>query len=227
MRRAAAGTALDADAAAHRRRPAVLPALRAAAARVHPRHAGAKGDAGSGRRSSNRSRLFPARDPLQARHPRRPILRKAAGKSCSPTATCWRPLLLILLSNALDAIPDGGEIRVRCRPLGAGTVGFAVQRRWLRHQLRPISSTCSNPSSRPRSPARAPAWAWPSRTMSSLEHGGSIRIESEPGQSATTAYRRSAAAAAGGAQGSRYEDRGEPRGARILVVDDDAASPPR
>ena len=45
-------------------------------------------------------------------------------------------LLLTLLSNALDAVPAGGEISLRCRAL-ARHRRLHRQRQWLRHQPRP------------------------------------------------------------------------------------------
>jgi signal transduction histidine kinase len=38
-----------------------------------------------------------------------------------------KPFLLILLSNALDATPAGGEIQVSCYPLPEGSVEIAVR----------------------------------------------------------------------------------------------------
>ena len=86
-------------------------------------------------------------------------------------------LLLTLLSNALDAVPAGGEMRsvaaVRRAPSAsrsATTAAASVLNTW---------NTSSNRSSPLRNPARGPAWAWPSRATWSWSMGD--RSESRAG----------------------------------------------
>jgi PAS domain S-box-containing protein len=95
-------------------------------------------------------------------------------------------LLLVLLSNALDAIPERGEIRVRCRRAAADTVGFAVEDNGcgiapadLEHVFEPFFTT--------KGPGKGTGLGLAIARNVVLEHGGTIRIESEPGVR-TTAY---------------------------------------
>lgn len=90
-------------------------------------------------------------------------------------------LLLILLTNALDAVPDGSRIDVRCRRAGGERI-----------EVRIADEGCGIP------PAELPRVFEPFYTTKGsgkgtglglaiarnivLEHGGSIRLESEPGR---------------------------------------------
>jgi signal transduction histidine kinase len=89
-------------------------------------------------------------------------------------------LLLTLLSNALDAVPPGGEIRLCCRRPSPGMVGFTVSDNGcgispthLEHVFEPFFTT--------KEPGKGTGLA---RNVV-MEHGGSIEIESRPGEGTT------------------------------------------
>jgi len=95
-------------------------------------------------------------------------------------------LLLILLSNALDAVPPGGEIRTFCRSMAPGRVGFAVHdngcgiRAADRERVfEPFFTT--------KEPGKGTGLGLAIARNVVLEHGGTIEIESQPG-AGTTAY---------------------------------------
>ena len=92
-------------------------------------------------------------------------------------------LLLTLLSNALDAVPAGGEIRLRCRP-SPGTVGFTVSDNGcgispahLEHVFEPFFTT--------KEPGKGTGLGLAIARNVVMEHGGSIEIESRPGEGTT------------------------------------------
>ena len=95
-------------------------------------------------------------------------------------------LLLALLSNALDAVPAGGEIRVRCRPAASGMVGFAITDNGcgipaanLERVFEPFFTT--------KDPGKGTGLGLAIARNVVVEHGGTIQLESEPGIG-TTAY---------------------------------------
>ncbi len=93
-------------------------------------------------------------------------------------------VLLILLSNALDASRPDGEIRVRCRPLPANRVEIAVRDNGvgigeadLARVFEPFFTT--------KDPGKGTGLGLAIARNFVAEHGGSIRIESVPGHGAT------------------------------------------
>ncbi len=93
-------------------------------------------------------------------------------------------VLLILLSNALDAVGKCGEIRVRCRPLPANRVEIAVRDNGvginegdLARVFEPFFTT--------KDPGKGTGLGLAIARNFATEHGGSIRIESKAGQGAT------------------------------------------
>ncbi|MGE5278628.1 MAG: two-component system sensor histidine kinase NtrB [Acidobacteriota bacterium] len=88
-------------------------------------------------------------------------------------------LFLILLSNALDAVLDGGEIAVRCCRTDEGRIevriadqGCGIAPSELPHVFEPFYTT--------KGPGKGTGLGLPIARNIVLEHGGSIRIESEP-----------------------------------------------
>ena len=95
-------------------------------------------------------------------------------------------VLLILLSNALDALPPGGEIRVRCRPLPSGLAeievsdnGMGISPAHLARVFEPFFTT--------KDPGKGTGLGLAIAKNFVTEHGGSIRLESELGKG-TSAY---------------------------------------
>jgi PAS domain S-box-containing protein len=95
-------------------------------------------------------------------------------------------LLLVLLSNALDAVAPGGEIRVRCRRRSAGRVEFAVSdngsgiaAKDLERVFEPFFTT--------KEPGKGTGLGLAIARNVVLEHGGTIRMESTVG-AGTTAF---------------------------------------
>src|ERR1051326_612847 len=93
-------------------------------------------------------------------------------------------LLLILLTNALDAVSSGGKIAIRCIPEAAGRIAFAVQDngcgisgRDLDHVFEPFFTT--------KEPGKGTGLGLAIARNVAHEHGGSIRMESEPGAGTT------------------------------------------
>jgi len=93
-------------------------------------------------------------------------------------------VLLILLSNALDAIPAGGVIRLRCRPLPGSRAQIAVSDNGagispanLARVFEPFFTT--------KEPGKGTGLGLAIARNFATEHGGSIRLESEPGKGAT------------------------------------------
>jgi PAS domain S-box-containing protein len=93
-------------------------------------------------------------------------------------------LLLTLLSNALDAVPAGGEIRLRCRRGATGTVGFTVSDNGcgispahLEHVFEPFFTT--------KEPGKGTGLGLAIARNVVVEHGGTIEIESRLGEGTT------------------------------------------
>ena len=87
------------------------------------------------------------------------------------------------MSNALDAVPAGGEIRLRCRR-SPGTVGFTVSDNGcgispahLEHVFEPFFTT--------KEPGKGTGLGLAIARNVVMEHGGAIHIESRPGEGTT------------------------------------------
>jgi len=92
-------------------------------------------------------------------------------------------LLLTLLSNALDAVPSGGEIRLRCRR-SPGSIGFTVSDNGsgispahLEHVFEPFFTT--------KEPGKGTGLGLAIARNVVMEHGGTIAIESRAGEGTT------------------------------------------
>jgi signal transduction histidine kinase len=95
-------------------------------------------------------------------------------------------VLLILLSNALDAIPAGGRIGITCHPLPPDSIEVAVcdngpgiSQANMARVFEPFFTT--------KEPGKGTGLGLAIAKNFVTEHGGSIRIESDAGQG-TTAY---------------------------------------
>ena len=109
---------------------------------------------------------------------------KGRGRQVHADRNLLETLLLILLSNALDAVSPGGEIRAFCRVVSPDRVGFAVHdngcgiRAADRERVfEPFFTT--------KEPGRGTGLGLAIARNVVLEHGGTIEIESEPGAGAT------------------------------------------
>ncbi len=115
-------------------------------------------------------------------------------------------VLLILLSNALDATGAGGEIHIRCLPIAGHQIEVAVSDNGpgispdnLARVFEPFFTT--------KEPGRGTGLGLAIAKNFVTEHGGSIRIESEPGKGAT-AYLRLPLAVVGELAQDTIESRG-------------------
>ena len=95
-------------------------------------------------------------------------------------------VLLILLSNALDAVSAGGEIRMRCRcilpdrmEVAVSDNGCGISPADLHHIFEPFFTT--------KEPGKGTGLGLAIAKNLIAEHGGAIRLESELG-TGTTAY---------------------------------------
>lgn len=90
-------------------------------------------------------------------------------------------LFLILLSNALDAVPEGGAIDVRCVRAGEGRIeiritdeGCGISPSQLPHVFEPFYTT--------KGPGKGTGLGLAIARNIVLDHGGSIRLENAPEQ---------------------------------------------
>jgi signal transduction histidine kinase len=96
----------------------------------------------------------------------------------------FETVMLILLSNALDAMPAGGEIHVSCRAIPEGRVEVSV--RDSGSGIDPANMTrVFEPFFTTKEPGKGTGLGLAIARNFAVEHGGSIRIESEPGRGAT------------------------------------------
>jgi PAS domain S-box-containing protein len=92
-------------------------------------------------------------------------------------------LLLTLLSNALDAVSAGGEVRVRCRPAPAAVEieiadnGCGISEADLAHIFEPFFTT--------KPPGKGTGLGLAIARNIVAEHGGTIRLDGAPGKGAT------------------------------------------
>jgi signal transduction histidine kinase len=93
-------------------------------------------------------------------------------------------LLLTLLSNALDAVPAGGEIRLCCHHSTPGSIGFTVSDNGsgispahLEHVFEPFFTT--------KEPGKGTGLGLAIARNVVMEHGGSIKLENRPGGGTT------------------------------------------
>ena len=111
---------------------------------------------------------------------------EAGGARLLADRNLMETLLLILLSNALDAVPAGGEIRVRCHQAPAGRAAFAVSdngsgiaAKDLERVFEPFFTT--------KEPGKGTGLGLAIARNVVIEHGGTIHMKSTPG-AGTTAY---------------------------------------
>ncbi len=108
------------------------------------------------------------------------------GQSICADRNLMETLLLILLSNALDAVAPGGEIHLFCRRISPECVRFAVRDNGCgigaAHRERVFE-----PFFTTKEPGKGTGLGLAIARNVVLEHGGSIHLETEPG-SGTTVY---------------------------------------
>jgi PAS domain S-box-containing protein len=111
---------------------------------------------------------------------------ESSGRQVHADRNLLETLLLILLSNALDAVSVGGEIRIRSRQLAADRIevavhdnGSGISRADLQRVFEPFFTT--------KEPGKGTGLGLAIARNLVSEHSGSIRLESEPGMG-TTAY---------------------------------------
>ena len=90
-------------------------------------------------------------------------------------------LLLSLLSNALDAVPPEGEIRVFCRRTSTERVGFVVKDNGC-GIARDCRERVFEPFFTTKEPGKGTGLGLAIARNVVLEHGGTIELESEPGR---------------------------------------------
>jgi len=96
----------------------------------------------------------------------------------------FETVMLILLSNALDAMPGGGEIRVSGRAIPRGRVEIAVSDSGS--GIDPANLTrVFEPFFTTKEPGKGTGLGLAIAKNFAVEHGGSIRLESEPAKGAT------------------------------------------
>jgi PAS domain S-box-containing protein len=93
-------------------------------------------------------------------------------------------LLLTLLSNALDAVSPAGEIRIFCRRVSPDQVGFVVRDNGCgiaaAHRERVFE-----PFYTTKEPGKGTGLGLAMAKNVALEHGGTIKLESQPGEGTT------------------------------------------
>jgi len=109
---------------------------------------------------------------------------EAASLRVSADRNLLETVLLILLSNALDAVEPGGEIRVRCRPIEDGRAEIAVSDNGAGITSADLSRVFE-PFFTTKEPGKGTGLGLAIAKNFATEHGGSIRLESEAGAGAT------------------------------------------
>jgi PAS domain S-box-containing protein len=104
----------------------------------------------------------------------------ACGQHVYADRNLLETLLLILLSNALDAVPAGGQIRLQCHRDTAGHVGFRVADNGCGIPAAQLSRVFE-PFFTTKEPGKGTGLGLAIARNVVLEHGGAIRIESQPG----------------------------------------------
>jgi signal transduction histidine kinase len=89
-------------------------------------------------------------------------------------------LLLILLSNALDAISTQGEIRIDCFQSGHGHAGFVVRDNGCGFDAA-LQNRIFEPFFTTKEPGKGTGLGLAIARNVVIEHGGTIRLESERG----------------------------------------------
>jgi signal transduction histidine kinase len=95
-------------------------------------------------------------------------------------------LLLSLLSNALDAVPSGGEIRIIGTAPAPGRLGFIIKDNGCGFDAA-LQDRVFEPFFTTKEPGKGTGLGLAIARNVVLEHGGNIRLESEPGKG-TAAY---------------------------------------
>ncbi len=127
-------------------------------------------------------------------------LEPAAGGQVLADRNQLEALFLILLSNALDALEAGGTISVGCRPAGEtieihiADTGRGIAAADLPHIFEPFFTT--------KPPGEGTGLGLAIARSIVIEHGGSVRLESAPGQGTTAVVQLPLWRAAPAAQGA-------------------------
>ena len=111
---------------------------------------------------------------------------EACGAHLLADRNLMETLLLILLSNALDAIPPGGKIVVRCGKPAGGRVGFAVSDNGSGIAAKDLEKVFE-PFFTTKEPGKGTGLGLAIARNVVLEHGGTIHLESTLGVG-TTAF---------------------------------------
>ena len=104
---------------------------------------------------------------------------------CVANQNAMRQILLNLITNAVQAMPTGGELFLRTGRADGDRIRLEVQRHRRRHPRRPPAATSSTRSSPPRRPGRAPGLGLSVVHSVVQRYRGDIRVASEVGVGTT------------------------------------------